>query len=57
MAERVAVMLGALMRESWQSAELAEQFGDLTIFEELRLDPYYRRLANVHPEFGAYCNN
>ena len=42
------------MRETWQSAELAEQFGDLTIFEELRLDPYYRRLAIVYPELGEY---
>ena len=53
-AERVAVILAALMRETWQSAELAEQFGDLTIFEELRLDPYYRRLAIVYPELGEY---
>ncbi len=49
-AERVAVVLAALIRESWQSHTLAEQFGDLTIFEELRLDPYYRHLAAVHPE-------
>jgi 5-methylthioribose kinase len=49
-AERVAAVLAALIRETWQSSALAEQFGDLTIFEELRLDPYYRRLAAVHPD-------
>ena len=48
-AENVGLTLAALIRESWHSPELAEQFGDITIFEELRLDPYYRRLATVYP--------
>jgi 5-methylthioribose kinase len=49
-AERVAVILAALIRGSWHSHDLAQQFGDLTIFEELRLDPYYQRLATLYPE-------
>lgn len=49
-AERVATMLGTLIRESWQSEQMARDFGDLYVFEELRLDPYYRRLAGLYPE-------
>jgi 5-methylthioribose kinase len=48
-AERVAAILAALIRTSWHSPELAEGFGDITIFEELRLDPYYQRLATLYP--------
>jgi 5-methylthioribose kinase len=48
-AERVAQILAALIRTSWHSPELAQQFGDITIFEELRLDPYYQRLATLYP--------
>jgi 5-methylthioribose kinase len=31
------------------NAQLAEQFGDRTNFDELRLDPFYRYLAKRHP--------
>jgi 5-methylthioribose kinase len=53
-AERAARMLAGLISESWQSPELAEQFADITIFEELRLDPYYRRLATIYPDLEAH---
>jgi len=55
-AEAVGAMLGTLIRETWQSEAMAEAFGDLTIFDELRLDPYYRRLATVYPELRPYLD-
>ena len=53
-AEAVASILGAMIRESWESAEMAEAFADITIFEELRLDPYYQRLASLYPELRPH---
>ncbi|HYI91904.1 MAG TPA: aminoglycoside phosphotransferase family protein, partial [Bryobacteraceae bacterium] len=53
-AEHVGEILGTLMRESWNSQELAAQFGDLTIFEELRLDPYYGRMIALYPDLAAH---
>ena len=53
-AERAGEILGALMRESWNSPELAAQFGDLTIFDQLRLDPYYGRMIALYPDLAAH---
>jgi 5-methylthioribose kinase len=53
-AERVASILAALIRTSWHSPELAEQFSDITIFEELRVDPYYQRLATLYPDLQEH---
>jgi 5-methylthioribose kinase len=51
-AERVGRMLAAILRESWESEEMAGKFGDLTIFNELRLDPYYARTMVIHPDLA-----
>jgi hypothetical protein len=53
-ADGVARMLGTMVRESWQSPSLAKAFGDISIFDELRLDPYYGRLAAMYPELRGY---
>jgi len=42
-------LLGRLHAGSWQNAEIRERLGDRTIFDELRLDPYYRTLARSFP--------
>lgn len=49
-AERVGSMLATIIRESWESEKLANTFGDITAFEELRLDPYYGRVTEVYPD-------
>lgn len=53
-ATAVGEMLGTLIRETWQSEAMADAFGDLTIFDELRLDPYYRHLAGIYPALRPY---
>ncbi|REK19232.1 MAG: phosphotransferase [Planctomycetota bacterium] len=46
-------LLGTLHAESWDDASLARRLGDRTLFEELRVDPYYRTLAATRPEAAA----
>ena len=45
-------MLGTLVRESWGCEQMARDFEDMYVFEELRLDPYYGRLAALYPELS-----
>lgn len=42
-------LLGRLHAGSWQNAEIRQRLEDRTIFDELRLDPYYRTLARSFP--------
>ncbi len=43
-------LLGTLHCESWLDPGIARALDDRALFEELRVDPYYRTLAEVHPE-------
>ena len=45
----VGWLLGTLHSVSWEDSEIAEKIGDQGFFKELRVDPYYRQLARVHP--------
>jgi 5-methylthioribose kinase len=38
-------LLGTLHGASWHDQDIARQIGDRTLFEELRVSPYYRTLA------------
>jgi 5-methylthioribose kinase len=42
-------MLGTLHAGTWAKTQVAELLGDQVYFEALRIDPYYRRIAEVHP--------
>ena len=44
-AARAGTLLGCLVRETWASEVLRAKYGDLTTFEQLRLDPYYRTIV------------
>jgi 5-methylthioribose kinase len=55
-AQAAAETLAALMWRGWQSEEMQDVFGDLRIFHELRLDPYYRTTAERRPEVAAKLN-
>jgi 5-methylthioribose kinase len=44
--------LGTLHGGSWHDAALASQFDNRKFFDDLRLDPYYRQVARVHPELS-----
>jgi 5-methylthioribose kinase len=43
-------MLAAVHAGSWREKVYADQFDDRTYFELLRVDPYYRQIARVHPD-------
>lgn len=45
-------MLGRMVAGTRHDAECAREFGDLTIFDQLRLDPYYRSTAARHPDLA-----
>jgi len=46
-AARLGFLLATIHRDSAGNGELAESLGDLTIFDELRLDPFYRYMAET----------
>ena len=46
-------LLGALHGASWRDAALQRRLGDRQLFDELRLDPYYRATARTAPEARA----
>ena len=50
MAARAGELLAALHAGSWQDADCATRFADDSIFDQLRLDPYYRFTAERHPD-------
>jgi len=47
-------ILGAMIRGTLESREWESRFGDQTVFDELRLDPYYRFTAARHPECAGH---
>ena len=53
-ARAAGVALGAMIAASWQNAHAQSLFGDQTVFDELRIDPYYRYTAAQCPEAAEY---
>jgi 5-methylthioribose kinase len=45
-------LLGSLHARSWRSPIIAAHFDDRSYFEQLRVDPYYRQVARVHPDLA-----
>jgi len=45
-------LLGTLHGESWGDPLIARQLADRTLFDQLRIDPYCRTLAQVRPELA-----
>lgn len=43
-------LLGRLHAGTWRDADVARQLDDLAIFDELRLDPYYREVGRRHAD-------
>lgn len=48
--------LAAMHRETFGSAELRERFGDRQVFFELRVEPFYLRLAQSHPSLREHLD-
>jgi 5-methylthioribose kinase len=53
-AADAARILGAILRATWRSPEWEARFGDQTVFDELRLDPYFRHCARRFPELADF---
>ncbi len=49
---RLGEVLAAVHRRTAGDADLRERLGDRTIFDELRLDPFYRFVAKRQPELS-----
>src|SRR5262245_2095032 len=45
-------MLGQLHSASWRNDEIAARLDDRSYFDQLRIDPYYRHIARVHPNLA-----
>jgi 5-methylthioribose kinase len=43
-------LLGQLHAATWLDPDTAARIGDRTLFDELRIDPYYRALTRAYPE-------
>ncbi len=52
-AETLGGYLATVHRETANDDQLCQQFGGRVIFDELRVDPFYRRIAQVHPEIKS----
>ncbi len=49
-ARRAGALLGRLIVSSRADSRLRERFKDRTVFDQLRIDPYYRTTAARHPD-------
>ncbi|MBM3766027.1 MAG: hypothetical protein FJW32_11605 [Acidobacteria bacterium] len=53
-AAQAGEILGQIVHNTWLRPEWRARFGDQTVFDELRLDPYFRFTASRFPEFAAH---
>lgn len=49
-AEQAGGLLARLIKGSREDPRLQEPFRDRTVFDQLRVDPYYRKTATRHPD-------
>ena len=52
-ARRLAAYLAAIHGGTHASPSIAREFDDRQIFVELRVDPFYRHIARVHPQIAG----
>jgi 5-methylthioribose kinase len=53
-AEKIAIALAAMFRVTWRSPEWESKFSDQGVFDQLRLDPYYRFTATKFPDLAEH---
>jgi tRNA A-37 threonylcarbamoyl transferase component Bud32 len=53
-ARAAGTMLGSLIAASWGDEEARRDFGDQIVFDQLRIDPYFRATAAAVPECAEY---
>jgi 5-methylthioribose kinase len=52
-AAEAGLLLGRMIKASRADTALRQQFADRTVFDQLRIDPYYRTTARRHPDVRA----
>lgn len=55
-ASRLGTCLAALHRETANRRDLRDRFADTEVFVQLRVDPFYRRVAAVWPEIRPHVD-
>ncbi|HVW10834.1 MAG TPA: phosphotransferase, partial [Bryobacteraceae bacterium] len=53
-ARAAGLALGSMISTSWRNPEAEQIFGDQTVFDQLRIDPYYRFTAGRVPQAADY---
>jgi 5-methylthioribose kinase len=53
-ARGAGAMLGQTIASTWNDENARRIFGDQTVFDQLRIDPYYRFTARRHPDRADY---
>jgi 5-methylthioribose kinase len=53
-AARIGELLAGIVRYGWRRPACEKDFGDQTVFDQLRLDPYYRSTALRHPDLAPH---
>ncbi len=53
-AHAAGTLLGSMVAVSHGNPEAVVLFGDQTVFDQLRIDPYYRTTARRHPAHAQY---
>ena len=53
-ARSAGTLLGSIIAATRNNSEVEQLFGDQTVFDQLRIDPYYRFTAARHPEVADY---
>ncbi len=51
-ARRAGAILGRMHTQLRDHPGLSGRLADTTVFDELRIDPFYRAIARVHPDLG-----
>ncbi len=51
-AMKIGEILGAIIASTWRDRACEAEFGDQTVFDELRIDPYYRTAALRNPDLA-----
>jgi len=52
---RVGMLLARMVSATWLDSTWEREFGDQTIFDQLRIDPYYRVAAQRHPDLAPHA--
>lgn len=54
-ARAAGALLGRMASVTWHDDACEKAFGDQTVFDQLRLDPYYRFTAGGHPDLAPHA--